>query len=70
MRRLTGASMFQDDAAADAETPSEDGPAVTPTPASLLTGDVRAALRLLAPFLVAGGATGYAARLPYDLDLR
>ena len=39
-------------------------------PASLLTGDARAALRLLAPFLVQGNGAGFAARLPYDIDLR
>jgi protease IV len=69
LRRLTGASVLGD-GEADGETEIEDQPAVMPTPASLLTGDVRAALRLLAPFLVAGGGTGYAARLPYDIDLR
>ena len=39
-------------------------------PASLLTDDARAALRLLAPFLVQGNGSGFAARLPYDIDLR
>ncbi|HEY6476706.1 MAG TPA: hypothetical protein VI456_08995, partial [Polyangia bacterium] len=71
LRRLTGASVLADDDAVEVDSESEDEPAtVTPTPVGLLTGDVRAALRLLAPFLVVGGGTGYAARLPYDLDLR
>jgi hypothetical protein len=73
LRRLTGTSVLADDAdpAVDADADNTDAPAAnTPTPASLLTGDLRAALRLLAPFLVAGSGTGYAARLPYDLDLR
>jgi protease-4 len=38
--------------------------------ARLLTPDVRAALRLLAPFLVTGAGVGFEARLPYDVDLR
>jgi protease-4 len=38
--------------------------------ARLLTPDARAALRLLAPFLVSGAAVGFEARLPYDIDLR
>ncbi len=75
LRRLTGASVLADDAGASGDSESEDEPAtvtpsVTPSLASLLTGDVRAALRLLAPFLVQGSGTGYAARLPYDIDLR
>ena len=39
-------------------------------PANLLTDDARAALRLLAPFLVQGKRSGFSARLPYDFDLR
>jgi protease-4 len=39
-------------------------------PARLLTGDVRAALRLLAPYLLHAGNTGIEARLPYELELR
>ena len=39
------------------------------TPAQLLTPDARAALRMLAPTLLRGGA-GFQARLPYDIDLR
>jgi protease-4 len=71
LRRLTGASVLATDGAADGEAEDADEPAAeTATPASLLTGDARAALRLLAPLLVAGSGTGFAARLPYDLDLR
>ena len=51
----------------ESETPS--GPTVA-QPATLLTDDARAALRLLAPFLVQGNGSGFAARLPYDFDLR
>jgi protease-4 len=39
------------------------------TPAQLLTPDVRAAVRMLAPTLL-GGGNGIQARLPYDIDLR
>jgi protease-4 len=74
LRRLTGAASALEGAGADGDAEDEGGeevPAtVTPTPASLLTGDVRAALRLLAPFLVQGGGAGFQARLPYDIDLR
>jgi protease-4 len=38
-------------------------------PAQLLTPDLRAALRMLAPTLLRGGS-GFQARLPYDIDLR
>lgn len=38
-------------------------------PASLLTAEARAALRLIAPLLLAGGS-GFQARLPYDVELR
>jgi protease-4 len=38
-------------------------------PARLLTPDVRAALRMLAPTLLTGG-TGVQARLPYEIDIR
>jgi len=44
----------------------DDAPAAA---ARLLPGDARAALRLLAPFLLARGS-GFEARLPYDLELR
>jgi protease-4 len=55
VRRLIGAA----DAAAAPTTP----------PVRLLTPDTRAALRLLAPVLLGGGA-GFEARLPYDIELR
>lgn len=73
LRRLAGAASVLDDARTDSgdEANATDAPAaVTPTPASLLTGDVRAALRWLAPLLVSGNGSGFQARLPYDLDLR
>ena len=54
----------------DSTVPSAPVAPVIAQPASLLTGDARAALRLLAPFLVQGNGTGFAARLPYDIDLR
>jgi hypothetical protein len=57
------------ESAAGESTASNVAPVVA-QPASLLTGDVRAALRLLATFLVQGNGTGFAARLPYDIDLR
>jgi hypothetical protein len=38
-------------------------------PARLLTPEVRAALRMLAPTLLTGG-TGVQARLPYEIDIR
>ncbi|MFL5303850.1 MAG: signal peptide peptidase SppA [Polyangia bacterium] len=55
--------------AASALTES-DGEAAAAQPARLLTGDVRAALRLLAPYLLHAGNTGIEARLPYELELR
>ena len=80
LRRLAGvASVLSEDASVETSAADSDDPIVPmvppvgPTvaqPASLLTGDVRAALRLLAPFLVQGNGTGFAARLPYDIDLR
>jgi protease-4 len=73
LRRLAGvASVLEDgpvESAAGESTASNVAPVVA-QPASLLTGDVRAALRLLATFLVQGNGTGFAARLPYDIDLR
>jgi hypothetical protein len=36
----------------------------------MLTPEMRATLRLLAPFLVSGAGVGFEARLPYDIDLR
>jgi protease-4 len=75
LQRLTTAASVLDDAGADADSASEDqsdaqSETAAPAPASLLTGDARAALRLLAPFLVQGTGTGFEARLPYDIDLR
>jgi protease-4 len=40
-----------------------------PAPMHLLTPEARAALRLIAPLLLAGGS-GFQARLPYDIELR
>ena len=59
-------------AEADEQPPQEEEPgqARVSYPASLLTDDARAALRLLAPFLVQGNGSGFAARLPFDIDLR
>jgi protease-4 len=45
------------------------GPAKAVTPTQLLTPDMRAALRMLAPTLLSGG-TGVQARLPYDIEMR
>jgi ClpP class serine protease len=73
LRRLAGAASVLDDEGA-VETDLDqvrDAPATAePSPASLLTGDARAALRWLAPFLVKGEGSGFQARLPYELDLR
>ncbi len=44
--------------------------AATASAARLLPGDARAALRLLAPFLLARDGAGYEARMPYDLELQ
>ena len=58
-------------AESDEQPPQEEpGAARASYPASLLTDDARAALRLLAPFLVQGNGSGFAARLPFDIDLR
>ena len=38
-------------------------------PAALLTPELRAALRFVAPTLL-GGGSGYQARMPYDIDIR
>ena len=84
LRRLAGAASALEDGAIDgatvgsvlesdeqsAEQSNEQEAPVVRQPASLLTGDARAALRLLAPFLVQGSGAGFAARLPYDIDLR
>jgi hypothetical protein len=40
------------------------------TPARLLTPELRAALRVLAPVLLRGNGSGYQARLPYDIEMR
>jgi len=77
LHRLTGvASALEDgsmESAAGESSDSTPAPTIV-SPASLLTADARAALRLLAPFLatflVQGNGTGFAARLPYDIDLR
>ena len=63
----TGASPEPDEEAAPEEEPAESRMS---QPAGLLTDDARAALRLLAPFLVQGKGAGFSARLPYDIDLR
>ncbi len=83
LRRLAGAASVLEtgsvDGAAvsaaaesDEQSPPEEAPGEprVAQPASLLTGDARAALRLLAPFLVQGNGAGFAARLPYDIDLQ
>jgi len=77
LRRLTGVASALEDGAIDSAAGDSNASTATPTvvsPASLLTADARAALRLLAPFLatflVQGNGTGFAARLPYDIDLR
>ena len=43
-----------------------DGSAAAPM---LLTPEMRAAVRMIAPLLLAGGS-GFQARLPYDIELR
>src|SRR5262249_32848854 len=74
LHRLAGASAFEDDASADSDGEGEDHPtAATPTAADLLPVDARAALRLLAPFVLSGGGSGGSgiqARLPYEIELR
>jgi len=48
----------------------EGAPAAPPVqPAQLLTPELRAALKLIAPLVLAGGS-GVQARMPYDVDLR
>ena len=74
LRRLAGATSVLDGPAVESPEQSlqeQDAPGdpIVAQPASLLTGDARAALRLLAPFLVQGKGTGFSARLPYDIDL-
>jgi protease IV len=63
LRKVADAASMM--ASADAETP-----AIAPQPAHLLTDDLRAALRLLAPFLLHARNTGTLARLPYEIELR
>ena len=75
LRRLAGATSVLDGPAVELDDQSlqerdTPGDSVIAQPASLLTDDTRAALRLLAPFLVQGNGSGFAARLPYDIDLR
>ena len=77
LHRLTAVASALEDGSMDGAAGESSDAAAAPTvvsPASLLTADARAALRLLAPFLatflVQGNGTGFAARLPYDIDLR
>jgi len=80
LRRLAGAASALDNGALEGgsidsaghelDEESESPEPIVARPASLLTGDARAALRLLAPFLVQGSGAGFAARLPYDIDVR
>jgi hypothetical protein len=65
---LVGAAAESDEQSPQ-ESDTQSGRMVA-QPARLLTDDARAALRLLAPFLVQGNGSGFAARLPYDFDLR
>ena len=46
------------------------GAAPAIAPARLLTPELRAALRMLAPVLLRGNGSGYQARLPYDIEMR
>lgn len=56
---------------ASAASALDEGPRdVWTPPERLLTHDLRAAVRLLAPFLLSTGNTGLQARLPSDLELR
>ncbi len=76
LRRLAGVTSVLDGPAVEAGRSSrykeQDAPGdpIIAQPADLLTDDARAALRLLAPFLVQGNGSGFSARLPYDIDLR
>ena len=60
LRKLAGAASALDPEGAAARQPPE----------RLLTDDLRAAVRLLAPFLLHTKNAGFEARLPYDLELR
>jgi protease-4 len=64
VRRLIGSA----DESARPDAPGGAGPGMA-LPAQLLTPDVRAALRLVAPLLL-GPGSGLQARLPYDIDMR
>jgi protease IV len=77
LRRLAGVASVLETSSEDGSLETSGGESGSPPaatvaaqPAGLLTADVRAALRLLATFLVQGNGSGFAARLPYDIDLR
>ena len=55
--------------AGSADGAARAGGAAAPSPARLLTPELRAALRMLAPLLL-GGGSGFQARLPYDIEMR
>jgi protease-4 len=57
-------------ASAIAAAAGDEAAAPEPQPARLLNGELRAAARLLAPFLLQPGDSGYQARLPYELEIR
>ncbi len=57
-------------ASAIAAAAGEEPEIPAPEPAKLLNGDLRAAARLLAPFLLQPGNSGYQARLPFELEIR
>ena len=57
--------------AGSADEAARAGGAASPiAPARLLTPELRAALRVLAPVLLRGNGSGYQARLPYDIEMR
>jgi protease IV len=57
--------------AGSADEAARAGGAAPPiAPARLLTPELRAALRVLAPVLLRGNGSGYQARLPYDIEMR
>jgi ClpP class serine protease len=78
LRRLAGMTSVLDGPVVEGDdqslqtqdSPGGPGDPIIAQPANLLTDDARAALRLLAPFLVQGNGSGFSARLPYDFDLR
>jgi ClpP class serine protease len=49
---------------------ADEAPSLPVPPLRVPSGDLRAAARLLAPFLLHDGNTGMEARLPYELELR